>query len=378
MRILKNGTLFDGNFDRVEADLAFEGEWISAVGPNLTGGEELDCTGCLILPGFVDIHIHGCVGADTCDGEEAAIRRMARHLLTKGVTSFCPTTMTVSPDEIRAALRAARGCMERPEEGARVLGVNMEGPFISVKKKGAQKAEHVRNPDWALFSSLYEDCGGIVRLVDVAPECEGAQEFITKARELCTVSIAHTESDFEQAKQSFEWGITHATHLYNAMSGLTHRAPGVVGAVMDTPSVAAELICDGFHINPAVLRITFSILGEDRTVVISDSMRAAGQPDGDYDLGGQMVQVRGGHALLPDGTIAGSTTNLYDELRNLIAFGIPLRQAVKSVTINPAREAGAADRVGSLVPGKLADAVVLDAQTYDLRYVVKDGALVQL
>ena len=376
--ILKHGQLFDENFDLLEADLAVEGDRIASIGRELTGEEELDCTGCLILPGFVDVHIHGCVGADTCDGEEAAIRKMARHLLTKGVTSFCPTTMTVSPDEIRAALRAARGCMERPEEGARVLGVNMEGPFISVNKKGAQKAEHVRNPDWELFRSLYDDCGGIVRLVDVAPECEGAQELIAKAKELCTVSIAHTESDYDQAKQSFAWGITHATHLYNAMNGLTHRAPGVVGAVMDTPTVAAELICDGFHIHPAVLRITFRILGEDRTVVVSDSMRAAGQPDGDYDLGGQMVQVRGGHALLPDGTIAGSTTNLHDELKNLISFGIPLRHAVKSVTINPAREVGADGEVGSLAPGKLADAVVLDAQTYEIRYVMKDGRLAQL
>ena len=374
--ILKNGRLVNEDFDLVQMDLRTEGDRIREIGASLTGEETLDCAGCIVTPGFVDVHIHGCVGADTCDGEEESIRKMARHLVTKGVTSFCPTTMTVSTEEIRAALRAARGCMGRPQEGARVLGVNMEGPFISAKKKGAQKEEYVRNPDWELFRSLYEDCGGIVRLVDIAPECEGAQTFVERAKELCTVSIAHTEADFEQAKQSFAWGITHATHLYNAMSGLTHRAPGVVGAVMDTPTVRAELICDGFHINPAVLRITFRILGEDRTVVVSDSMRAAGQPDGDYDLGGQMVQVRGGHALLPDGTIAGSTTNLHEELKNLISFGIPFRQAVKSVTINPAREAGAADRVGSLASGKLADAVVLDAATYDIRFVLMNGSVV--
>lgn len=374
--LLKNGRLAREDFELVCADLRTEGTRIAEIGQNLTGDGVLDCTGCLILPGFVDIHIHGCVGADTCDGEEDSIRKMARFLLSNGVTSFCPTTMTVSADEIRAALRAARGCMDRPEaDGARVLGVNMEGPFISPNKRGAQNLQYVLNPDWELFRTLNEDCGGIVRLVDVAPEREGARELIENAKKVCTVSIAHTECDYEGAKAAFSWGITHATHLYNAMSGLTHRAPGVVGAVLDTPSVTAEIICDGFHIDPAVLRITFGALGESRTVVISDSMRAAGLSDGEYDLGGQAVSVRGGHALLADGTIAGSTTNLHQEFKNLISFGIPVRQAVRSVTINPAREVGADGTVGSLAPGKLADAVVLDAQTYDIRYVVKDGRL---
>ena len=251
----------------------------------------------------------------------------------------------------------------------------MEGPFISPNRRGAQNLQYVLDPDWELFRSLNEDCGGIVRLVDVAPERAGARELIENAKKICTVSIAHTECDYEGAKTAFSWGVTHATHLYNAMSGLTHRAPGVVGAVLDSPSVTAEIICDGFHIDPAVLRITFAALGESRTVVISDAMRAAGLSDGEYDLGGQAVSVRGGHALLADGTIAGSTTNLHQELKNLISYGIPVRQAVRSVTINPAREVGADGAVGSLAPGKLADAVVLDAQTYDVRYVVKDGRL---
>ncbi len=374
--ILKNGRLAREDFELVCADLRTEGARIAEIGQKLTGDGALDCSGCLILPGFVDIHVHGCVGADTCDGEEDSIRKMARFLLTNGVTSFCPTTMTVSADEIRAALRAARGCMDHPaEDGARVLGVNMEGPFISPNRRGAQNLQYVLDPDWELFRSLNEDCGGIVRLVDVAPERAGARELIENAKKICTVSIAHTECDYEGAKTAFSWGVTHATHLYNAMSGLTHRAPGVVGAVLDSPSVTAEIICDGFHIDPAVLRITFAALGESRTVVISDAMRAAGLSDGEYDLGGQAVSVRGGHALLADGTIAGSTTNLHQELKNLISYGIPVRQAVRSVTINPAREVGADGAVGSLAPGKLADAVVLDAQTYDVRYVVKDGRL---
>lgn len=251
----------------------------------------------------------------------------------------------------------------------------MEGPYISPDRLGTQKDKYIRRPDWSEFRRLYDGCGGIICLVDIAPEEEGAREFIENASGICRVSLAHSQANYDQAKESFRWGITHVTHLFNAMSGLNHRGPGVVGAVFDDDHVKAELICDGLHIHPAVLRRAFRILGEDRTVVVSDSMRAAGMPDGEYELGGQMVKVSDGRARLADGTIAGSTTNLLTEVKNLIRFEIPIRQAVKSATINPAIQIGAEDEIGSIAKGKQADLIVLD-KDYNLLMTIARGKIV--
>lgn len=373
--ILKNAKIFDREFYPVPSDLLIRGRKIEAIAPSLDGEEALDLGGCLISPGFVDIHIHGCVGADTCDAERGAIEKMAAHLVTKGVTSFCPTTMTVSMNRIAKSVAVVRDCMEHPPEGAEILGVDMEGPYISPGRKGAQSEEHVRRPDWREFRQFCEDCGGIIRLVALAPEREGGADFIRHAGELCRVTLAHSDADYAQAKTAFDLGIAHVTHFFNAMTGLNHRAPGAVGAVFDDERVRAEMICDGFHIHPAVLRAAFRLLGEDRTVIVSDSMRAAGLPDGVSELGGQRVFVRNGQARLADGTIAGSTTNLYDEVKNLIRFGVPLRQVIKSATINPAIEAGAANRIGSIEPGKDADLVVFGGD-YELKLVIAKGRIV--
>lgn len=372
--ILKNAQIMDDTFTLVDACLSVEGDRIADVAPDLSGEEELDLNGCCVVPGFVDIHIHACVGADTCDASTAGLAKMAGHLVTKGVTSFCPTTMTVSHEEIADALATVKACMDDRPFGAAIAGVNMEGPFISINKKGAQKGEHVRNPDWNEFKTLYDGCGGIIKLVDIAPECEGADDFIKKASKLCTVSIAHTDADYEQAKHAFNLGITHATHLYNAMSGMTHRNPGVVGAVFDDERVHAEIICDGFHINPAVLRITFRQLGEDRSIIVSDSMRAAGEPDGISELGGQTVYVKDGQARLKDGTIAGSTTNIHQEVRNLVNFGVPFKQVIKSATINPARAIHEDGETGSIKVGKRADLVVLD-KDLKIKLVIARGKI---
>lgn len=370
--ILKNAKLFDGNFNIVQADLSVCGEKIDTIAHDLTGDDSIDLSGCLIAPGFVDVHIHGCAGSDTCDGTREAIAKMAGCLIQQGVTSFCPTTMTVSLPQIEAALSAAQDCYENPPEGASVRGINMEGPYISANRRGAQKAEYVRKPDWREFQRLYDGCGGIVKLVDIAPECEGGGEFIDHVSKFCNVSLAHTEVNYEQAMESFRRGITHVTHLFNAMNGLHHREPGAVGAVFDDNTVRAEIICDGFHIHPAVLRTAFRLLGEDRSVIISDSMRAAGMPDGVFELGGQKVNVKDGWARLADGTIAGSTTNIHQEVKNLIGFGVPLRQVIKSATINPAREIVAENEIGSIEVGKQADLVVMDAN-WNLVSVIKSG-----
>lgn len=363
--LLIHANYLDEDFRLVQGDIEIEDGKILRVGKNLPRKEEdlaVDCAGSYtVVPGFVDVHIHGCAGADTCDATRDALEAMAAFLLAHGVTSFCPTTMTTSRETIQAALLAAKDMMDHPMEGgARVVGVNMEGPFIAKERKGAQKEEDILPPDFPLFQRFYEESGGIVRLVDVAPEQPGGLEFVEKASQLCTVSIAHTTADYDQAKAAFDKGVTHATHLFNAMSGLHHRKPGVVGAVFDDSRVRGELICDGFHIHPAVLRAAFRLLG-DRALIVSDSMRANGMPEGEaFDLGGQMVTVHQGKALLPDGTIAGSVTNLHQEIKNLVSFGVPFEQAVKAATLIPARAIGLDGEIGSIAPGKRADLVVLD------------------
>ena len=363
--LLIHANYLDEDFRLVQGDTEIEDGKILRVGKDLPRKEEdlaVDCAGSYtVVPGFVDVHIHGCAGADTCDATREALEAMAAFLLAHGVTSFCPTTMTTSRETIQAALLAAKDMMDHPMEGgARVVGVNMEGPFIAKERKGAQKEEDILPPDFPLFQRFYEESGGIVRLVDVAPEQPGGLDFVEKASQLCTVSIAHTTADYDQAKAAFDKGVTHATHLFNAMSGLHHRKPGVVGAVFDDSRVRGELICDGFHIHPAVLRAAFRLLG-DRALIVSDSMRANGMPEGEaFDLGGQMVTVHQGKALLPDGTIAGSVTNLHQEIKNLVSFGVPFEQAVKAATLLPARAIGLDGEIGSIAPGKRADLVVLD------------------
>lgn len=375
--IYRNATIVNGTGAAPRtADLRTEGDRIVKIGHNLTGDEVLDCTGKVLTPGFVDIHIHGCVNMDTCDGSAEAIEKMSAHLAACGVTAFCPTTMTVSDEEIRRAVRTAGAAVGREMPGAQVLGVNMEGPFISPSRKGAQKEEYVRDPDFDVFSSYWEESGRTIKLVDIAPERPHTQEFLRGARELCTVSIAHTDADYDQAMWAFRHGVTHATHLFNAMPGLTHRAPGVVGAVFDSEHVTAELICDGFHLHPATLRIVFRQLGASRICIISDSMRAAGMPDGVSELGGQTVYVKHGEARLKDGTIAGSTTNLLKEVQNLVSWGIPIEQAVEAATQTPCREVKEDACRGSLEPGKRADLLVLDAGTLHLDRTVVGGRTV--
>jgi len=304
------------------------------------------------------------------------LEAMSRCLVERGVTSFCPTSMTLSFEALQKIFANVQEQKDKVT-GAYIHGINMEGPYIAMSKKGAQNGAYVRNPDKEEFRRLYDGCGGCVSIVDIAPECDGAEAFIKEVQPYCPVSTAHTAAGYDQAVQAIEWGVRHTTHLYNAMSGLTHRAPGVVGAVFDMArqyGVRGELICDGFHIHPAALRIAFHQLGEDGSVIVSDSMRAAGHVDGEYDLGGQTVYVKDGKALLADGTIAASTSNLYEELKNVISYGVPKKQAIKSATINPARAIRADGETGSIAVGKNADLLVLD-DDMNIKLVVVKGAI---
>ena len=337
--------------------------------------EMIDGEGCYAIPGLIDLHFHGCKGDDFCDGTKEAIARIAEYEASVGVTAIAPATMTLPVDELEAILKtAAEYKKEQVSERADLIGINMEGPFISSEKKGAQDARNIISCDQEIAERFLEASEGLVKFIGIAPEQnDGFREFIEAMKGKVQISLAHTNADYDTAKAAFDAGACHAVHLYNAMPAFTHREPGVVGAVSDSGHVMAEMICDGVHIHPAVVRATFKMLGEDRMILISDSMRATGMPDGQYTLGGLAVNVVGNRAtLVSDGALAGSATNLTDCMRTVVKeMGIPLETAVACATMNPARSLGVYDRYGS-TEGKHANVVLLDKEL-ELKLVIKDG-----
>lgn len=338
--------------------------------------EMIDGEGCYAIPGLIDLHFHGCKGDDFCDGTKEAIARIAEYEASVGVTAIAPATMTLPVDELEAILKtAAEYKKEQVSERADLIGINMEGPFISSEKKGAQDARNIISCDQEIAERFLEASEGLVKFIGIAPEQnDGFREFIEAMKGKVQISLAHTNADYDTAKAAFDAGVCHAVHLYNAMPAFTHREPGVVGAVSDSGHVMAEMICDGVHIHPAVVRATFKMLGEDRMILISDSMRATGMPDGQYTLGGLAVNVVGNRAtLVSDGALAGSATNLTDCMRTVVKeMGIPLETAVACATMNPARSLGVYDRYGSITEGKHANVVLLDKEL-ELKLVIKDG-----
>lgn len=362
--IIKNGQVFNSIGRFIPADVELVGDRIAKVAPagTLYGDEEIDAAGKYVTPGFVDIHIHGAAGADFCDsvdGSQEYVRTMQKYLGSQGVTSFMGTTMAFSEEILNGIFSTVRPLFGQESEGAVLRGVNMEGPFFNKAKKGAQAEKYIVDPDWEMFQRLWETSGHNIRLVDVAPELPGAPEFIEKASKLCTVSIAHTCATYDEAREAYAHGATHTTHLFNAMPAFTHRAPGVVGAASDY-AAHVEMISDGIHLHPAVVRAVFALFGAERVCLISDSMRACGMPNGEYSLGGQKVFMKDGLATLEDGTIAGSATCLAECFRRAVSFGVPLESALRAATINPAQAVGLFDEIGSVTAGKRADVLVLD------------------
>lgn len=352
-----------------------------ADGVKLSGQEEiLDGEGSYAVPGMIDLHFHGCKGYDFCDGTSKAIEEIAKFEASIGVTAISPATMTLPVEELEKILSVAAAYKQEQEEGnapgADLVGVNMEGPFISCVKKGAQDEKNIIPCDAGIYRRFQNAAEGLVKFVGIAPEVTDSEEFIRKVKDDVTVSLAHTNADYDTAKAAFDAGASHAVHLYNAMPAFTHREPGVVGAVADSSHVMAEMICDGVHIHPAVVRATFQMLGEDRIILISDSMRATGMADGRYTLGGLDVDVKGSRATLAsNGALAGSATTLPDCVRTVVKkMQIPLETAIACATMNPAKSLGIYDRYGSIAPGKKADIVLMD-QELNLKKVVKDGKI---
>lgn len=380
---IKNVLVFTEQHEFVRGSISFEDGIIREV--SLTGDDTVDAAAgdalageddLYAIPGLVDIHFHGCMGADLCDAEPDTIKTLAEYQAGQGVTTICPATMTMSLPELHKIMANIGSYTGEGVQGAHFAGINMEGPFISPANKGAQAAENIIPCDAALFRELNMESGGRIRLVDIAPEEPGAIEFIEAIRDEVNVSLAHTVADYDDAMAAFQAGANHVTHLFNAMLPFHHRKPGVQGAAADAGAYV-ELICDGVHIHPAMVRAVFKLFGSDRVCLISDSMRAAGLADGDYTLGGQAVKVKGNLATLADGTIAGSVTNLMLCLKNAVQeMQIPLEAAVRSASETPARSIGIFDRCGSLSAGKRADIVLLDKEL-NVRQVFVGGRLIR-
>ena len=373
MRIT-GGQVFDLEQGFIARDVYTDGPLISTA-----SGDEtvLDASGCCVIPGLVDVHFHGAVGEDFSDATPEGLQKIADYELSQGVTYLCPAGMTLPEDQLTAICKNTAAHQKKKAGGAEVVGAHLEGPFLSAAKKGAQNGAFLHDPDISMLKRLQEAAEGCVKLVTLAPEQPGAMEFIREAVSMgIAVSLGHTTADYDTAKTAFEAGANHTTHTYKAMPPFVHRNPGVIGAAFDSGAFA-ELICDGVHIHPSVVRATFRLFGKERMLLVSDTMRAAGMPDGNYTLGGQAVIVKGPLCTLEDGTtIAGSATNLMTCMRTAVSFGVPLADAVRACTFNPAQSIGIESRVGTLDAGKEASIVLLNQEDLSIRKIIFKGETV--
>lgn len=373
--IIRNAKVFSDGCRFAEKDLVIRQGRILFGGVPEPGEKVLDAQGAYALPGLVDIHFHGAVGHDFCDADEAGLQAIADFEASKGVLAICPATMTFNEEILNGIMDVAAA--HKNERGADLVGINMEGPYISPNKVGAQNPKYVMSAAVDMFRRLQARSGGLIKLVDIAPEVEGNMDFIRECHNEVRISIAHTCADYDTAKSALKAGASHMTHLYNAMPGITHRDPGPIIAALEE-GAEVELITDGVHIHPAMVRFTFNTFGDDHVILIADSMMACGLPDGEYSLGGQAVTVRGPRATLTEhpGTIAGSATCLYDCMKHaVLKMGVPLASAVRAASLNPARSIGIDADYGSLEPGRWGNVILADEELNILTVIRKGEVL---
>jgi len=360
--IIKNAIVLNQDFEFHRGDIKISDGFFSNNDPD--NAEIIDAENFYAVPGLVDIHFHGCAGHDFCEGTHEAFKKILDYENSIGVTSICPATMTLSEEKLISIMKAAKNF-------SGLSGIYLEGPFISKDKLGAQNPAYVAVPDIEFFKRLQNSSGNLIKIAAIAPEVENAFDFINEAKNLTRLTLAHTTCDYDTAVRAFNSGVSQVTHMFNAMPGINHRNPGPVIAALEDENISVELICDGVHIHPAVVRNTLKIFGSDRVIFISDSMEAAGMKDGIYELGGQKVIKRGNLATLKDEkTIAGSVTNLFDCVRTAVnKMNIPLETAIKCASLNPAQAIGLEKSHGSIQIGKAANLVLLDKDLNLIRVI---------
>ena len=380
--IIKNGLVFyKGKFEKKDFRVSngiFESIGEPGTLKQMEGEQVLDADGKRVLPGLVDIHSHGRAGADFSFADQDALERMSASYAASGVTAILATTMSNEPEEVKQAVASIREFCDKNEAVqtpmVKIIGIHMEGPFLSEKKKGAHDPRNLLAPDVKIYEEMQSLSGHRVRLMVIAPELPGTEEFIHRCKkDGVTVSLGHTACDYDLACKAADWGVDHVTHLFNAMQPLHHREPGLIGAAVDK-EMYVEVICDGIHLHPAIIRMMF-LLCPEKVVLISDSMPAAGLSDGEYELGGIKVHVKGGKATQEDGTIAGSTINVYEAMVNAIRFGVPEEQAVLSASYIPAKSVKTEDKVGCIAVGRNADFILVD-EDWNLEKVYINGKFV--
>ena len=367
--IIENGQIFTKGGNFIQGSIRF-GRTITEIGRLCPAEDEhcLNVNGGYVIPGLVDIHTHGAMGIDVCDASPEGLEAMSVYFAQNGITSFCPTTMTLPESRLTQIVRSVASTSL---SGAKSAGIHMEGPFISPLKKGSQPEAYILAPDGDMFDLLNEAAEGNIRLVDIAPERDEGFRFTRRVSPHCHVSFAHTDTDYQTALDGFACGADHVTHLFNAMSPYHQFDPGLIGAAADS-GVYVEVICDGCHVHPSIIKSLFRLFSPDKICFISDSLRCAGMPDGTYDLAGQTVHLREGKATLESGVLAGSAIHLAEAMRRAVRFGVPLEAAVAAATRNPAASIGLENVIGTLMPGANADIVVLDKEL-NVRQVFLQG-----
>jgi len=365
--LIKNGTVITPFRTIKNGVVIFENGKITAVGGESDvkmpkEARAIDASGKIVVPGFIDVHIHGGGGRDIMDASYEAVKEIAKFVASHGTTSFVATTISTSRPDLLRTIKAVRTAREKGTDGAEVLGVHLEGPYINPDKRGAHSADYVRLPSIDEFEEIWEASNHAVKIVTLAPELEGSKILIQRLRELGIVaSIGHSNATYIQAVDAIKQGVRHATHMFNRMSGFDPREPGVVGAVLVHDELTAELICDKIHVHPAAMNLLVRVKGSERVVLVTDAIRAAGMPDGEYALGKQHVIVKDGVSRLRSGDLAGSTLTMDRAVRNMMKLvGTPLQTAVKMATINPAVVINVDKNKGSLEPDKDADIVIID------------------
>ena len=378
--VIKNAEVFVRGEEFKRVNIEIKGQRISNLSDSMgdNQADDIDAEGLYAIPGLVDIHFHGAMGHDLCDGDMEGLREIARYEASQGILAICPATMTFTEEQLSGVMENAAefagSCHD--DEMAELVGINMEGPFISKEKIGAQNPLYVHKPDVDMFRRLQERAGGLVKLLDIAPETEGAIEFICQLKDQVRISLAHTNAGYEKAMEAYEKGAKHLTHLYNAMPGLVHRNPGPIRAAAES-GATAELICDGIHVHPAMVRLAFEMF-KDRIILISDSMEATGLGNGMFWLGGQKVAVVDHKAVLVDdiNTIAGSVTNLYDCLKNAIfKCNIPQEEAIRAASLNPAMAIGISEDYGKIDVGNYASILLVD-RDFNIKKIIHRGKII--